>query len=269
MQRYLFLVLFTTMLCAACADYDVPHQTPELVVEGIAEAGSSPVVRLTTTVPVQVDFQSIDNLQEHVLRYARVTVSDGEESVILTGRYVRGHRIPFEYTTGHLTCQAGKTYTLTVDYLSYHAEAQCFVPAPCSLDSLYAQQSPTGDLQIVAIPSATDAPQWGRCFICSSVTYGDFLLAPLSMLPASRLLLQNPEIQGQGDYSLRPGEEVIVRCSSLDSIGNLFWTDYEQSLHLSRNYLMPLTDNVYSNVDGALGYWLGLGSTYYRLVLPE
>lgn len=266
MKKYLQGCLLM-LLATSCGDYEAPVQKTQLVVEGMAEADRPPIVYLTATVPVQVGFQSLNNLEDYVLRYAKVTVSDGEESVILTAKVNRNHRIPFEYTTGRMICQAGHTYTLTVDYQDFHAHATAYVPTPCTLDTLYTERGTDGSYHIIAIPSVQNAPRWGRCFIHSSVTYGDFLLAPLSMLPADKLELNNPEIQGQGNYSLRPGEEVIVRCSSLDSIGNRFWADYEQSLYLSRNFLMPLTENLYSNVEGALGYWLGYGSSYYKITI--
>ena len=84
-KNLLFLILFLSL--TGCIDkVQLPVSAPELVVEGWIEDGGFPVVMVTTTVPVTDTIADVSELQEHVVNWAKVTVSDGEREVLLSGQ---------------------------------------------------------------------------------------------------------------------------------------------------------------------------------------
>ena len=77
-------LLVLALLAAACTPTWQPEGEEKLVVEGWIDDGGFPVVMVTTSVPTSTEYQSIDDQKDHLVRHARVTVSDGETSVSLT-----------------------------------------------------------------------------------------------------------------------------------------------------------------------------------------
>lgn len=276
MKSLLWILLFPFLvLFAACEDEMIAPEPPQLVVEGWVEANGLAVVRISSTLAVVKDYQSVDSLIDHVIQEAKVFVSDGEKRHQIDCKLVPNHLTPYEYR-GNFICRAGRTYTLSVDCdyagRTYHLESEAYVPEPCGIDTAYAEFvrcDEAGDslFQIVVKPTQDGKVKAGRCFVQTDDSQSEYLLAPLSLLPAERVVVLNPMQQGGGvtETYFHQGEVVNVKCVSMDEVGDAFWTDFEQSLYLSRNFLMPLTQNIYSNIQGGLGYWLGYGSTTYHL----
>ena len=71
----------------------------------------------------------------------------------------------------------------------------------------------------------------------------------------------------QKDFTpfFKENEIVRVKVSSLGEEGYAFWRSFEDMAALSRIPLMPVNSNLKSNVQGALGYWLGYGSSFYEV----
>ena len=83
----LAIMIAVTMVLAGCAtDVVFSQDSPEIVVEGWIEDGGFPVVIVTTSVPVSTDYKDWDTLMDHLVRWAKVSISDGEKEVILTGK---------------------------------------------------------------------------------------------------------------------------------------------------------------------------------------
>ena len=128
------MMAFVLLLLSGCAKEVMPMDEPVLVVEGWIDAGGYPVVMLSTTVPAQDD-QYIDDLDDHVIRWARVAVSDGEREVVLTGKVDERYTPPYIYTTGKLKGEPGKTNRLTVSYDDFYAEAETYIPEVAWVES--------------------------------------------------------------------------------------------------------------------------------------
>ena len=119
------------LLCAAltaCESNYLGTAESQLVVEGWIENEGYPVVILSRSVPISEDYTPMDELDQYLLRWAKVTVSDGQNSVVLTRKYDSGYFPPYIYTTGRLKGRAGKSYTLTVEYRDYYATATTTIP---------------------------------------------------------------------------------------------------------------------------------------------
>ena len=129
-KQFLYnIVLLLSLLFAACDDGDIqPTPQQSLVVEGWIENGEFPIVIVTKTLPISDDYQNMDNLFDHLVRWAKVTISDGENSVVLSGRYDDTYYPPYVYTTSYMRGELGKTYSLTVEYEGQKLTAQTTIP---------------------------------------------------------------------------------------------------------------------------------------------
>ncbi|MDE6451090.1 MAG: DUF4249 domain-containing protein, partial [Odoribacter sp.] len=132
-----FVFLFFSLF--GCVDEDgMESYRYRLVVEGWIEEGNVAYVILSQNNPLisTVDSTSIENM---VIRWAKVTVSDGEKSEILRGRIDGNYFPPFIYHGTELMGQAGKTYTLTVEYSGHVWTAETTIPESLPLTSLRAE----------------------------------------------------------------------------------------------------------------------------------
>jgi len=274
MKKYLS-VLFLAVFFACSPVSEVTEDG--LVVEGWIENGLPPVVMLTTTVTPSEEFQSINSLEDHVLKWATVTVSDGTKEVVLMGKPDKNYYPPYIYTTSYLLGEAGKTYTLKVDYLDYHAESETTIPEPLELDSLAITQVTDTSFSVAAF--LTDRPvteDYYRFFLRiegRDDTYvpsmnGTFSDAELGSSQAEIPLVVNRSLS-HWDYrqGFRKGEKVHVRLSTMDRSSWLFWADFETVSALAGSPVFPGRYNLRSNVVGAEGYWAGYGSKYYTLTI--
>ena len=130
-----FLMLLLAALTGCEKDVLPPHKSI-LVVEGWIEDEGFPVVILTESLPVSQEYTSLDNISDYLVKWAKVTVSDGEQTEILIGKYEKGYFPPYVYTTSRIKGKAGRTYTLTVEYGDYYATAATTIPEPPAIDNL-------------------------------------------------------------------------------------------------------------------------------------
>ena len=75
---------------------------PQLVVEGWIDEGGFPVVILSETVPISDIYADVNTLNDRVIKWAKVSIDDGENEVILTGKNSPSYFPPYIYTTSRM-----------------------------------------------------------------------------------------------------------------------------------------------------------------------
>lgn len=275
---HILLLSFGVLLCSCEGDI-LPPQQSQMVVEGWIEEGGYPVVMLTYSIPVSEDESSIDSLGQFLIRWARVAVSDGENTVILSGKYTKDYFPPFIYTSTAMHGEAGKTYTLTVDYKAHHATATTTVPASVPLDRVYSELlSEKDSAYSVRAVFRHDAMRQRYFKLFTHISgqplpyYSAFMgLFDCAMLdnPADVLVNSGMSIANFGDYKARffKGDIVSVKLCTMDEMSYRFWYDYAESENFESNPFMPATSNIVSNISGGLGYWCGYGSSVKTILV--
>ena len=273
------LVLFMLTSVLACDNDFGDVAKSQLVVEGWIDSGRFPVVMLSRTMPVGGEFTPMGSIKDYVERWAKVTVSDGEREVILVGRPDNGYFPPFIYTSTDMRGVEGRTYKLSVDCPDgTHAEAVTSISKPVVIDSFAIEPVAVADSlrQIYAFIGDARAENdyykvfthvLGRPYGYLSSYLG---IAAGSSLAADGRLPVNPgRINITPDFStyFAVGDTVMVKIARIDSVAYAFWRDFEDMTTLSGNPFFPVTNNIQSNVSGALGYWFGYGSTYKSLIV--
>ncbi len=279
MHRFSFLLIIILLIaCDSQLDFD-SNRSSEIVVEGWIEDGGFPVVILTTTLPVSKDNQEV-NLSDHLLRWATVTVSDGTDSVILTGKYDAHYYPPFIYTTGRMRGIAGKRYTLDVTYDDYHATSATSIPSrpqACTFrierctdsDSLYQIKARLSDN-----PATKDYYQFFTRVGSSTLQYQAAYLGTLddaTLDTVSELPVYQGHKLGVRKYSpyYTVDDTVSVKLSHIDYTSFQVWDSYLKSLSLSGNMFLSTANNMHTNIQGGYGYWCGLNSITAHLIIRD
>lgn len=280
------LIAFALLLAAACTPSWQPEGEERLVVEGWIDAGGFPIVMVTTSVPTSTEYQSIDDQESHLMRHARVTVSDGENSVILTGMYNDAYFPPYIYKTSDLRGVAGKSYSLKVELPSVGLTAigTTTIPTAVPLDSIWCVPSPDekGKYNIKARFSDPEASEdYYRLFVKVAGKDSSYVASYMGCMSDSDLprhaeinVMRGLSVDNESSWAWNPasfekGDEVMVKFCTMDRVSYEFWNSYERVVSLSVLPMFQATYNPAFNVTGGIGYWCGYGASKYTIRVGE
>lgn len=276
MKRLLPHTLWTLLPCAglmaACvADDEMEDTTPQIVVEGWIENGGHPVVLLGVSCPLDAGMQDIG---EYVIRWGKVTLSDGTNSVVLTGGYDPEYFPPYKYTSYQITGEAGKTYTLTAEYRGQKVAATTTIPHPVQLDSLRAVRSEEDHLFYIKA-FFEDQPEEQNYYALFSKRQDKdkaFLLSSMGVFSDEVVaehvaadVYRGASLYAETDQHTAPyfeeGDIVHVKLYHIDAASFRFWQSYSNLEALSSNMFFPYTNALETNIQGGKGYWCGYGTS--------
>jgi hypothetical protein len=281
-MRTLLYILTLLFLLTGCQEGDtITPQPSALVVEGWIENDGFPMVILTKTFPITTDFQNPKNLEQYVIKWAKVTVSDGENSVVLTGRYDKTYFPPYVYTTSWLKGEVGKTYYLTVEYQDFYAQAKTTIPAPPVIDEYRVEKiagSPNEQYQIIAcFRDNPNEKNYYQFFTKIGLESNQYIASDLGSIDDSHIRESNEfPVYRSRTYdtenyisSFTKGEVVAVKFAQVDETSYHFWDAYTKSLSLNTNMFLSTTSSLPSNITGGKGYWCGYGAVNHYLIIGQ
>lgn len=270
---------FLLLIVIGCSDVKLPQSEPQLAIDGWIETGKGPVVMVTVTVPVDQEIGSEEDLKSHVVIWGKVTVSDGERDVILTGMKNDDYYPPYIYTTSSMRGEAGKTYSIKVEYGGRTATAVTSVPEEVPIGDLKVRKSNDGSGYYITAILKDDpyAKNYYKVFVRRSGKDSIYVPSFLGLINdevlsdgADEILINNAidnMEQSAGTY-FSDDDDVFIRFSSIDEAAYHYWSDFD-GITMSRNPLFPVTSRIRSNITGGLGHWSGYGSSYYRVSIAD
>lgn len=274
---FLIVCLALVALVSGCNEEKTTLAEKRLVVEGWIDSGEFPVVKLTRTMPLGVDHKvDIDKLSDYVERWAKVTISDGERSEVMVGRYDKNYFPPFVYTSYEMRGEVGKTYTITVETDNgERATAQTTIPEPMLLRDVCSEPADGGDGYLIY--GYTDERKKCKLFVKNYWEDKEFQSMSMGLYDSDmytdegKVTVKNSLTAWTEEYTpyFKKGDTVIVKVAALDDKSYDFWRSYEDMSMLSRLPMVPMTSNLKSNVHGALGYWCGYGVSVYMVVVGQ
>ena len=275
MRRFIYIFLVVLL---SCTRQSIPL-SEKLVVEAWIEQGKAPVVFLTTSMIVSETFQGMSDLQSHVVRWGRVSISNGEDEVVLTGVYSKDQYPPYYYTTGRMIGEAGKSYSLKVDYGGVHAEAETTIPPPANLDSLRVVPYNEGkELYMIKAYFNNDPSVENYYGFFTKIEKVDSTFTPSEMsVVDGAQSAQNMSVslrpgtsisREKHELAFRKGEDVLVSFRTMTRDMYLFWRDMDQQRVMANTSILATDRNLLGNMKGALGYFAGYGSSYYGVHIP-
>jgi hypothetical protein len=274
-----FLMLMLLFISCNKDLTDHNNFVPSIVVDGSIESNDYPRVFLTRNIPYYVSIDSSDIIYL-VLRQAKVTVSDGENSETLTLMYDKDLFPPFYYQGTEMTGVAGKTYDLKVEYGSTVLMASTTIPMPVNADSVWFQlkgdEPDLGEI-LVKLRDPVEKNYYKiytrilgkqKSFYPSLISNfddqlfnGQTFTFHLQKGPESYLNLS------QKDYEFSSRDTVYVKLCTLDEQSFAFWRSYQNEITNGANPFASSFHEVTSNIKGdALGIWCGFGSTIYKVI---
>jgi len=248
-----------------------------MIVEGWIDADGFPVVILTEAIIVDDEYRDYSNISDHIIKWAKVTINDGDSEVVLTGKATDNYFPPYIYTTAKMRGVVGKKYKLTVEYKDYYAEAETVIPDKLLLDSIIAR--PCDDVDSLCYLNAYfhDSPSEKNYYKFFTMVEGCdsfYLSSNLAVFDDAQFAGESVGVTIYSGNSIfdedersyfNAGDRVFVKFAHIDSVAFAYWEMYRDVVAFSRNFLMPYSRNLPSNVVGAQGYWFGYGSTEYMV----
>lgn len=280
MRRVLICLL--AMVLAGCAtDVVFSQDSPEIVVEGWIEDGGFPVVIVTTSVPVSTDYKDWDTLMDHLVRWAKVSISDGEKEVILTGKMDTDYFPPYIYTTARMRGEAGKKYSLKVEYGGRTETAETTIPSKVPLEYVKVLERTDGYGIVAGLKDNTETKDYYKFFTMVEGVDSTYVSSFLGLvddvvlgeevtdIAVNSTFVSNFNTIERSQVSYEEDDVVRVRFVTMDEASFNYWSDYDDVTILSTNPFFPVNKKIRSNISSGMGYWAGYGSTYYRVSIAD
>ncbi|MFA9389171.1 MAG: hypothetical protein ACERKD_05165 [Prolixibacteraceae bacterium] len=265
--------------CQPDLEYSIHGYTEKIIVEGSIANGEFPRVYLSLNVPLWLEVDSATILDK-VIRTAKVTVSDGEHTEILTSRWDREHFPPYVYRGTELKGETGKTYSLTVEHSGYTIRAQTTIPAAPvvrGFNILTVENSDSLRIlsTIVDIDSASgngyrfySKKQQDGFFVETPIVYND----QLSLYGEQEFMISpKPKAQfpsfDEGSYFMT-GDSVFVKVCTIDSTTTNFFNSFSIDNFPGKDFFLGEHETLNSNITlPGFGIWYGYGVKNYLVVI--
>lgn len=271
--------IFLSCLTFSCVQDEEDFQASELVIEGWIEDGGYPVVYIGTSLPPE-ETDSV-NLVDYVVRWGKVSISNGTRTVVLTGTYTSDKFRPYRYDTFNMKGEAGKTYLLQTEYDGKTVTASTTIPTTVAIDSLRTMRSTNDTLYYIKAYFGDDRQTEDYYALFSKRLHGDpdFLLSFMGVI-SDEVTSAHVEADVYRGMSLltateknttiyfASGDTVQVKLCHIDRTSYLFWNSFSNLQNLASNMFFPYTTNPESNITGGKGYWCGYGADTRTIIIP-
>lgn len=280
MCRRMIYGLCLLLLFAACQE-EFQESREEIVVEGWIESGGSPVVLLTKSFVVELA-KDVDEETSIVLPWGKVTVSDGTESVILTGDYDDRYFPPYIYSTSKMKGVPGRTYYLTVEYGNRILTAQTTIPEVDSLEAITVSTCDDADGMYQITAYYDDNPVTKDYYLFLTRIYNDetrYYPAFLGLQEDGHLGLHNRQVVHPGIHTLTDSvkyhpyyhadDSIQIKFAKIDETTYHIHKAYNEMVSLSSNPIFSSDLSMPTNIQGGLGFWCGYAVTRYNVSIGD
>lgn len=250
-------------LCG-CYEQLEPEAEPRAVIEGWLDSEGYPRVIFTSSfVPGESDATIADKL----IRWGKVTISDGDTTIIMTGGPDKNLFPPYSYYTYEMQGEPGKTYTITADFEQFHAEASAKMPDKPLVAEVRTEKNAECDTirsVTVVITAPEDCPAYYH--VSTQVITEDFRYYPSIMgcvmaeLPGESVEL--PVFRGKSSLSEKdfvPGiptnRAVRIKVERVTREIYEFWCAFNEATLFGGSQFTEHSTSLPTNITGGYGYW--------------
>lgn len=279
------MFIFTAAVAVSCTPQAVPNE-PEIVLEGWIDEGGHPIVMLHKSINFTEDFNTMEDLiEEKIIYLGKVTVSDGETSVVLTGRVDTAYLPPYSYSSVRIMGESGRAYRVEAEFEGKKVSAVTTIPPKALFDSISVESMPDKPGFFRLTGYLTDMKDQSDYFVVfyrykGEKQYRNGLHGVASDIAADTSgVLRIPIYKNMAGTSLvdkdslstrffRLGDTLEIKLAAIDGVSYRFWESFASLTITSTIPFLPVSENIYTNVSGGRGYWCGYGSSTYTIV-PE
>lgn len=279
--KYLSICLLLTFLCCQCQKEE--ELSPSLVVEGWIAQDKYPIVMLHQSYVISSDLKETASfasiLEDQLIIFGKVTISDGENQIVLRGKVDTNYMPPYIYTTLDMVGEVGKTYSIHVEYEPYDLWAQSTIQPSTPLDSIQIKVTDSLSTKVwIYMSHIPNEPTYYAIF-SREIGVPQYRLCPLGVFTSEhadkgciRWLVKKPinilgmKLEDVGRSYPRDtiATSHFLRVVQLSKSEYDYWSAYDSQI-LTQGIFFT---NVYSNLPTALpnayGYWQGWGGQEYE-----
>ncbi|MCM0664750.1 DUF4249 domain-containing protein [Flavobacterium tyrosinilyticum] len=274
MKKYLLFLL--GLLVVSCSNDNFSEQKnveSKIVVEGWIEEGDYANVLLSSSIPVTDGIDST-NVLNHVIRSAKITISDGESSEVLRVKNDKNRIPPFVYFGSTLMGQAGKEYTMKIEYLNRVIEATTTIPKSVQLKSAeYIKKNATDTTGYVFVKFDDPVSEKNYYQIATKVEGEEPIFVPSFYGNLDDKNFENPAIEMQINRGVllfpktkftpnfTDGDLIHVKLRTQTKESLDFWNSWQNEIVNAKNPIYPSNTSLKSNIKGGIGIWAGYGQS--------
>ncbi len=276
---FLIYAIALSLVMWACDVDDDSYQDEPLVIEGWIYTDDFPCVIVSTPIDPTSDDH---DLASHVIRWAKVSLSDGDTTVMLTGAVDNTVFPPFSYRSYYMRGVPGKRYTLTVEYHGLEARASAVMPEPAPIKSVEFKPMEGSDTMCTAtIAFSTQGFTAPSQFMLLTQVLGlDDRRYPAFMgtLQAAPGLDEVTAAVYRGKQQVDtsrfepnfPRNSLVqVTLAHINDQAYDYWTSYLDRVSFGGGLFYSATSQLHGNVEGAFGYFTVAGTSTTYVVAIE
>lgn len=272
------LAILMSLLTPGCRD-ERDEPAPDLpVIEGWIDTDGSPLVLFTSSLSPD---NEPEELSEMVVRWGKVTISDGEQTIIMSGGKSDLYFPPYRFYTHGMKGVPGRTYEITADFMKLHARAVSRMPEPTPISEVTVEPI-AGNDTLVSATLWFEGPRDVPAYYTLLIQDLDKKSAPVHCMLGTVKATKSGERYGipvlhpkqayipVENFTPQPrrGERLLLTLARIDSISYEFWRSYDDIVSFGNNPLVSPSTDLPSNVDGGLGIFTARGTTRYPLIIP-
>ena len=270
------IVLFSVLLMISCTKDDLSKQISlesKVVVEGWIEEDDYAQVLLSSSIPV-TDVIDTTNVLNHVIRSAKITISDGENSEVLRVKNDKNRVPPFVYYGTTLKGEAGKQYSLKIEYLNRIIEAVTVIPKSVELKSAeYIKKNSTDTTGYVFVKFDDPLEDKNYYQIATKIDAEEPVFVPALYGNSDDKNFRSSEISLQINRGIllfpktkfipyfADGDLIHVKLRTQNKEALDFWNSWQNEIVNSQNPIYPSNTSLKSNIKGGIGIWAGYGQS--------
>ncbi|SHM49913.1 DUF4249 domain-containing protein [Flavobacterium chilense] len=281
MKKYL-LYLFSLFVISCSNDNFSEQKSLEskIVVEGWIEEGDFANVLLSSSIPV-TDVIDSTNVLNHVIRSAKITISDGQNSEVLRVKNDKNRVPPFVYFGSTLKGEAGKEYKLKVEYLDRVIGAVTSIPKSVQLKSAeYIKKNAADTTGYVFVKFDDPVNEKNYYQIATKIEGEEPIFVPSFYgnlddknfesssvsVQINRGVLLFPKTKFKPYFTDGNLIHVKLRTQNKDALD--FWNSWQNEIVNSKNPIYPSNTSLKSNIKGGIGIWAGYGQSTLTVKTP-
>lgn len=282
MKKYL-LFLFSLLLLGCSNDNFSEQKSLEskIVVEGWIEEGDFANVLLSSSIPV-TDIIDSTNVLNHVIRSAKITISDGQNSEVLRVKNDKNRIPPFVYFGSTLKGEAGKEYTIKIEYLNRVVQAVTSIPKSVPLKSAEYVKKVETDTTGYVFVKFDDPPTEKNYYQIATKIDGEepiFVPSFYGNLDDKNFESSSVSVQINRGVLLFPktkftpyfadGDLIHVKLRTQTKESLDFWNSWQNEIVNAKNPIYPSNTSLKSNIKGGIGIWAGYGQSIIIVRTPQ
>lgn len=270
----IFIISFFS--CQKEIELNLPLAEEQIVVDGYIENNAYPYVVLTKSVPFFSEMDSVQ-LRNLVVKTAKVTVSCGSVSEILTLQLNSEFFPPYVYRGTTFKGEIGKNYSIKVEVNNKVITSNTSITSTATIDSLWFEPLEDNDTLGLLWMRIQDNPDENNYYRVLTKRKGkdknyipSMIFSAFSDINFNGKLFTIAVYKGITDFS-HPLEDiyfnvkdtVFIRLSTMDKESYDCWMSLQNEMVNYGNPLAEPNNPIVTNITNGIGVWSGFGSNYY------